>query len=231
MVTAIGGDAWTADQIAGIASRQTQDRREFRLHDTRRRHNDRWRDSVDLDWFLNEYEILQRIWPVGTPLEADLWTEHGQSPPGAAAPHDTAAQGADEPPSTSSAEMAEAGPIDDGAIPDASAHHTHTQAGHKRPRHGASDARCAISDLTRDTDETTQAIVRHELEATGATATAAQPQGDDAPTSPAAEQLRDPRCPQHEQLFTGMCHYYADKQHPRRPMPDAIQMTRRMARE
>ena len=127
MVTAIGGDAWTADQIAGIASRQTQDRREFRLHDTRRRHNNRWWDSVDLDWFLNEYDILQRIWPVGTPLEADLWTEHGQSPPGAAAPHDTAAQGADEPPSTSSAEMAEAGQIDDGAIPDASAHRTHTQ--------------------------------------------------------------------------------------------------------
>ena len=110
------------------------------------------------------------------------------------------------------------------------AHIAHTPR-HKRPRHGASDAQCAISDLTRDADETTQAIVHHELEATGATATAAQPQSDDAPTSPAAEQLRDPRCPQHEQLFTAVCHYYTDKQHPRRPMPDAIQMARRMARE
>ena len=103
--------------------------------------------------------------------------------------------------------------------------------GHKRPRHGASDARCALSDLTRDADETTQAIVRHELVATGATATAAQPHSNDAPTDPAAEQLRSPRCPEHERLFTSVCHYYADKQHPRRPLAEAIHMARRMARE
>ena len=103
--------------------------------------------------------------------------------------------------------------------------------GHKRPSHGASDAQRAVSDLTHDADETTQEIVRHELEATGATATAAQPHGNDAPTDPAAEQLRSPRCPEHEQLFTSVCHYYADKQHPRRPLAEAICIARRMARE
>ena len=61
-----------------------------------------------------------------------------------------------------------------------------------------SDAQHAVPDLTSDADETTQAIVRHELEATGATATAAQPHSNDAPTSPAAEPLRSPRCPEHE---------------------------------
>ena len=48
---------------------------------------------------------------------------------------------------------------------------------------------------------------------------------------PAAEQLRSPRCPEHERLITSVCHYYADKQHPRRPLAEAICIARRMARE
>ena len=138
IVTALGGDAWTADQVAGSASRQSQDRREFHLHDMRRNF-DRWWDSdgVDLDWFLSEYELLEPIWPAGTPLvEAYPRTEHEQGPPGDAAPHGTTARSADAQPSAPSAETAEPVLTDDGAVPEAVPHHAHTQAGHKRPRHG-----------------------------------------------------------------------------------------------
>jgi hypothetical protein len=53
-VTTVGATAWVADQVASIPSRQTRDRREFRLHDTRPRHHDRWWRDVDLSHFLAE---------------------------------------------------------------------------------------------------------------------------------------------------------------------------------
>ena len=115
-MAAIGGGAWIADQIAGIASRQTQDRSEFRLHDTRPRHNDRWWHDVDLDYFLNDYEA-----------------GCGHGPLHAAAPQGTAAHSADETPGTANADMTGAEPIDDGAVPDAGARHTPARVGRAGP--------------------------------------------------------------------------------------------------
>ena len=104
------------------------------------------------------------------------------------------------------------------------------EPGAKRARHSACDTATSATDLTHDADETTQAIVRHELAATGATATAAQPHGNDAATGPATEQRDPPRCPVHERLFTRVCHYYANKPNPDRSVEEATHMARRMAR-
>ena len=187
-VTAMGGDARIADQLAGIVSRQTQDRREFRLYDARQDVSDEsWWHSTDLDWYreeLAEYDEEYEYWSHGEECEHET---SEQSQPRAAAPHGAAPHNAGGTQSTTDTNMTGAEPSDDGAEPDVSAHRTHARPGHKRPRHGATDTQHTASDLTSDADETTRAIVRHELEATGATATAAQPHGNDAPTSPATE--------------------------------------------
>ena len=233
-ITAMGGSAQIADHLASVVSRQTQDRREFHLHDARRDvGGEPWWHSTDLDWYQEELCEYDEDYEYCSHEEESEHETSTRSQPGAAAPHATDPRDAGGAQSTTNTNGTGAEPTDDGAEPDVSARRTCTQTERKRPRHGATGAKHTASDLDDDADQTTRAIIRHELEATAETATAAQHHGNDAPTGPAAPlryaPIRTDRCPEHTQLFDSVCNYYTNQHRGGESREVAIRLANRMA--
>ena len=230
----MGGSAQIADHLASVVSRQTQDRREFHLHDARRDvGGEPWWHSTDLDWYQEELCEYDEDYEYCSHEEESEHETSTRSQPGAAAPHATDPRDAGGAQSTTNTNGTGAKPTDDGAEPDVNARRTCTQTERKRPRHGATGATHTASDLDDDADQTTRAIIRHELEATAETATAAQHHGNDAPTGPAAPlryaPIRTDRCPEHTQLFDSVCNYYTNRHRGGESREVAIRRANRMA--